>query len=87
MSWNFDEGVEEGVDFKLGGKMYRFRYPTTEEAMLSKKVKEDEQLEYLFNFVQPIDTDAPDFRETMLKANVQVLKKFTEMVKTVLKVD
>ena len=77
MSWNFDEKVEEGVECVLGGKRYLFRYPTTEE----------DQLDYLFQFISPIDADAPDFKTTLMNSNVLVLKQFTKMVKEVLKVD
>lgn len=87
MSWNFDEKVEEGVECVLGGKRYLFRYPTTEEVLKARQVKEDDQLDYLFQFISPIDADAPDFKTTLMNSNVLVLKQFTKMVKEVLKVD
>lgn len=82
MSWNLDQDTTEGFEFILGGHTYFFRYPSTEEITKAKKIKDGEQLDYLYGFVTGKSEGAPEIKEALAKQNIKVLQKFSEMIKT-----
>lgn len=82
MSWNLDEQTPDGFEFTLGGNDYFFRYPTTEEIDLFAKTEEDKQLELIYTFITNTKGDGRDISDVLGKANIKVLQRFMEMVKT-----
>lgn len=89
-TYDLNDNVEDSFSFILGGFTYNMRYPTVEELenvqTALKKAQEDEDtktvMDQMYQFISPVDKDAPSIGETMKKQNLPVIKKFNEMIKT-----
>lgn len=89
-TYDLNDNVEDSFSFILGGFTYNMRYPTVEELenvqTALKKAQEDEDtktiMDQMYQFISPVDKDAPSISETMKKQNLPVIKKFNEMIKT-----
>ena len=81
-TYNLDQDVPEHFSFILSGHEYRMRYPTTEETTKAQNLKanSDEQMEWLYSFIEPVKADSPTIQEALQKVNVKKLMKFTKMI-------
>lgn len=80
---NLDEGIEEYFEFVIFGHNYKFRYMNTNEIQELDKLKENPKKleEYFYNFIEPADDKAPDFKEIQKKMTIPHLLRFNKMVK------
>jgi len=81
--YNFDEiSEQDGPTVKMGGHTYKLVYPTVEDIEKIQGLKTDqEQTDAIYAFLKPESADAPPFKDVIRKANVKVIKAFSEMVK------
>lgn len=81
-NYNLDD-VNDSFEFTLSGNRYKMRYPTTEEVELGDKLKTDaEKLQWLYDFISPVELSSPPITEVLKRVNVKVLARFNEMIKT-----
>lgn len=83
MSYNLDENIEEYFEFIVGGNTYKMKYPTTDELEVIQKIDDQtKQGEAMLGFISAVTEDAPDILEAMKDKNVQVTKRFRDMIAT-----
>lgn len=84
MGYDLTKDVQEYFEFTIDEHKYRMRYPTTEEALESDKLKDDpiKAGEWVHRFVEPVSENAPPIMDLLNKSSVKVLQNFTQMVKT-----
>lgn len=83
MTHNLDEQIVEYFDFILKGHTYRFRHLTIEELEKVQELKDNEKelRLYLFQFIDKVNPESPDFPEIAKKMIAPQWMKFAEMLK------
>lgn len=83
--YNLDEGVNEYIEFIVGGFKYKFKHMNSDEAIEMEKIektgKVGEVNKYLYKFVTKIDEAAPEFSEMAKKMIGPQWKAFRKMFK------
>lgn len=79
---DLDAGVSEYFQFKIQGKVYRMRYPTSEEADEATAVQDDDKkaTAWLVKFIEPVDKDAPPIIDVLNKINIRQRAAFNAHV-------
>lgn len=96
-NYDLDETAKlkgDNFTFKLGGKIYKFKYPTVEQAEeLGKLTDSEGEIDMeavtnkMYSFIEPVDDDAPPIGDALKKVTAPVLKEFNRMVTTELGVE
>lgn len=81
MTYNLDENIAEYFEFIVGGNTYKMKYPTTDELEVIQKIKDQtKQGEAMLDFISVVTEGAPDILTAMKDKNVQVTKRFRDMI-------
>jgi hypothetical protein len=81
-NYNFDEIKDESPTIIMGGYTYKLVYPTVEDVEKIQSYKTDEEkTNAVYGFVEKTQQSDPDFKTTLFKQNIKVLKAFTDMIK------
>lgn len=82
-NWDLEDGVSESFVFTFKGYEYKFKYLTTEDLADFQGMKDIYQfMEFISQFITPIDDKSPKFEEIYKKMSVKHLEKFSFMIKT-----